>query len=775
MAKNKTSKPPKSRPVSTSALSQPLESNFSEQITEFAGDASLLAQLSQAVDRARLRVYAPGTAGVVADYLLPEGVACRAMAWVQLGAKSHTDGLSSKKRKALAKAEASGASSPAAAHVALGLSDGTVLIFSPQTSSVVHILVASTPDSASAAVVSLSCDAQHLWGATAHGWVHGWDLAHITQATAQDRVPPAVHFLPDGKTPVSLLQAGRQGRMLAAHHAILLYDASGTPRSRPTAQYSGHATPVTHLAWIGTHAFVSAAAEDRHLYYWLCDTTQSHGQASAMLTLDAPARRLLAWEDKHAGWHLLTISVRGTAHVYVLPRDVPTAQGLVTLTPVSEVRLSGGSTDLCDAMRTRGGDRLVLARTVKGVKIVLDEAALYDGEALCSPIVVHTSAARKQEAASSDTQRYKDQAGAAGTRTELPGHTAAAAALLGTEGGLLPTVAPGEPDPHDELLRSGEAVDEPTLAQRLKALKVQRGEALAGDASALDADASEPAAPIVPVGGASLASSLTQALHSGDHALLTSCLVHSDVALIRTTVRRISGPLAVRLLEACVDRLNRGGVKSKGALGSARARGIVEWIHQTLTCHTAYLMSLPNLVTRLSQLHHSLAARLASYERLLALKGRMELVMSQIDLHMSYSADDTPIHVQGQKLGKKSTQAELAKKQAASQQRQEGEVWVEPRDEDEDDEDDVEDIGLSAGADVTIDDDDDGMDEDDLDAEEVDIDDLEGGLDEDDLDEDLEEDEAPLDDDDSDALSDEDDSDEEDDDEEDDDEEDEDE
>ncbi|WFD27913.1 Small subunit (SSU) processome component [Malassezia nana] len=752
MARNKTPKPPKSRPVSTSSLSQPIASSFSAQITAFSSDASLFAQLSQAVDRARLRVYATGTPGVLADYLLPEGLACRAIAWVTLGTKSSTDRLYSKKRKALAKAEAQGAStSPTAAHVALGMSDGTVLLFSPHTASVVHVLVASTPDSASAAVAALTCDEHHVWGVTAHGWVHGWDLAHIAQAAAQDRVPPAVHFLPDSKTPISLLQSGRHGRMLMAHHAILLYD---TPGSRAAASFSGHATPITHLAWVGTHAFVSAAAEDRHLYYWLCDAAQSHGQASAMLTLDAPARRLLTWEDKHGEWYLLTVSERGTAHVYSLPRTMPATQGLATLSQVSEVRLSTGSTELCDAMRC--SDRLVLARAVKGVKIVLDEAALYDGDTLCSPIVVHTSASRKQEAISSETQRYKDQASAAGTRNELPSHTAAAAALLGSDGGLLPTAATSETDPHNDLLQSKEAADEPTLAQRLKALKVQQGEAVASDLDASLGAEGSAEAPVVPVGGASLASSLTQALHSGDQALLTSCLVHSDPALIRMTVRRISGPLAVRLLEACVDRLNRGGVKSKGALGSARARGIVEWIHQTLTCHTAYLMSLPNLVSRLSQLHHSLSARLASYERLLALKGRMELVMTQIDLHMTYTADDTSIQVQGQKLGKKSTQAELAKKQAATQQRQEGEVWVEPQDDD----DDVEDIGLSAGADVTMDDEHvDGMDEDDLDAEEVDAEDLdedlEEELDEDDLEEELDEDEVPLDDD-SDALSDED-------------------
>ena len=246
------------------------------------------------------------------------------------------------------------------------------------------------------------------------------------------------------------------------------------------------------------------------------------------------------------------------------------------------------------------------------------------------------------------------------------------------------------------------------------------------------------------VGGASLASTLTQALHSGDHTLLTSCLVHSDPALIRATVRRLSGPLAVRLLEACVDRLNRGGVKSKGALGSGRARGIVEWIQQTLTCHTAYLLSLPNLVARLAALHHSLAARLASHERLLALKGRMELVMSQIDLHMAYTADEAPVQVQGQRMGRRSTAAEAERRGDAEEARVQGDTWVEP-------EDDVEDIGFASG---------DAEDDADDDVEDVEEDDLDADLDEDEeaVDEALSEvdDEGELDDDDSDVSVDDD-------------------
>ena len=482
---------------------------------------------------------------------------------------------------------------------------------------------------------------------------------------------------------------------------------------------------MQHTAWTGDHSFVSAAAEDRHLYCWF--THMSH--AGAMITLDAPARRLLAWMETDT-CVLLVVSERGTAQLYRMPHEAPKAKGLAVLTPCAHIQTSFDASELIDVTRTPGGV-LRYARVVKGFKVVLDEAPLYDGDALKSVIAFTTSAATKPDVALSGTQRYKDVPGAAGTRVELPAHAAATASLLGTEGGLLPDESAA--DPHDEALQDGD-MNEPTLAQRLKALKVQRGEAATSrGADGMDDEDDEDTA--APVGGASLASSLTQALHSGDHALLTSCLVHSDPVLIRTTVRRISGPLSVRLLEACVDRLNRGGVKSKGALGSARARGIVEWIHQTLTFHTAYLMSLPNLVSRLSQLHHSLAARLASHERLLALKGRMELVMNQIDMQMSYTADEANMSVQGQKLGKRSSASELDGRQQAVHEQQQGHTWVEP----DDDEEQVEEIGLSGGDDITFDDEDaeQDVDEDveDMDEDEVD-EDSDASVDDDDEDED---------------------------------------
>lgn len=687
MAKNKAVKPPKSRPASTSALAQPHQySSFEANLTAFSADASLFAQLSQAVDRGRLRVYTASPAAMMADYLLPEGAQCRALAWVPLAAAAPAEAVASKKRKAHAKATQAAAAPPAQLYVALGLSDGTVLLYSPHQDKVVRVLVGSSPDSTSAAMLSLSYSAREarLWGAASNGLVHAWDLATLAGATTE-RIPSVAQFTPDAKTPTSLL-ASEASALLTAHHAIALYDTAAEP-PKEQMRFSGHATPLTHLVWATDAALLSAAEEDRYVYLWHTSSSGSGvRQAQAMITLDAPARRVHVWRAADETYALI-LSERGTAHIYRLPLEVRASKkGLATLDVLSKVTTAFDAHELVDAHVYADGQRIRFARAVKGVKMLLEDAVLADSDgALLPTIALAATSQRAATAAAHTTQRYKETEGSAGVRAELPLHAGNTAALLGS-GGLLPDPSAAGADDHDRLLAEGELVDEPTLAQRLKALKVQRGEK---SARADDDDDAEAHEPVVPVSGASLASSLTQALHSGDQALLTSCLVHSEPTLIRTTVRRISGPLAVRLLESCVDRLNRGGVKSKGALGSARARGIVEWMYQAMTCHTAYLMSLPDLVARLAQLHHSLAARLAAHQRLLALKGRLELVMSQIDMNMAYTAEEAPIQVQGQRGGKRASAAELERRQDASRAQQQGTTWTEPED------DEVEDIGLA--------------------------------------------------------------------------------
>lgn len=95
----------------------------------------------------------------------------------------------------------------------------------------------------------------------------------------------------------------------------------------------------------------------------------------------------------------------------------------------------------------------------------------------------------------------------------------------------------------------------------------------------------------------SLTRTLVQALHSSDARLLEMCLAHSDLALIRNTVRRLPPQLAVPLLDACVERLGRGarmGNMKGGGGGASSQRGasLINWVKTVLAVHSAHLMTV---------------------------------------------------------------------------------------------------------------------------------------------------------------------------------------
>ncbi|KAH7887881.1 hypothetical protein F5I97DRAFT_1805814 [Phlebopus sp. FC_14] len=138
----------------------------------------------------------------------------------------------------------------------------------------------------------------------------------------------------------------------------------------------------------------------------------------------------------------------------------------------------------------------------------------------------------------------------------------------------------------------------------------------------------------------SLTRTLIQALHSSDSRLLETCLAHSNPQLIRNTVRRLPPQLAVPLLLACVERLGRGAraANMKGGGGGAssqRGMVLIAWVKTTLAVHSGHLMTMPDLVARLSSLHATLTSRLALQESLLSLNGKLDMVLSQIEMRSS--------------------------------------------------------------------------------------------------------------------------------------------
>ncbi|KAF9247155.1 hypothetical protein BU15DRAFT_39407 [Melanogaster broomeanus] len=195
----------------------------------------------------------------------------------------------------------------------------------------------------------------------------------------------------------------------------------------------------------------------------------------------------------------------------------------------------------------------------------------------------------------------------------------------------------------------------------------------------------------------SLTRTLIQALHSSDSRLLETCLAHSETTLIRNTVRRLPPQLAVPLLLACVERLGRGAraANMKGGGGGAssqRGMVLVTWVKTTLTVHSGHLMTMPDLVARLAGLHATLTSRLALQDSLLSLSGKLDMVLSQIE--MRSSSAPAPLAIKKDNATRPNGVRQPTRYVEGESEDEEDQMNVEPPIESGDEEGSVEDIEL---------------------------------------------------------------------------------
>ena len=160
------------------------------------------------------------------------------------------------------------------------------------------------------------------------------------------------------------------------------------------------------------------------------------------------------------------------------------------------------------------------------------------------------------------------------------------------------------------------AAGEQTLGERLRALEIAAGE---HD----DEAAAAPSAPSAFDGDVpradSLAVLLGQALASNDTALLERLLSVSDRKVAANTVARLRPEQALAFLAAAVSRLQTS---------PARGARLAHWIRETLAAHAGYLTAAPGASQLLTALYGILDARLALYRPLVALSGRLDLLLA---------------------------------------------------------------------------------------------------------------------------------------------------
>ncbi|KZS93251.1 NUC189-domain-containing protein [Sistotremastrum niveocremeum HHB9708] len=731
--KNSKQTTPRSRPASTTLLSNPVDNGSSRhQISSFSPDAALFAHVSLAVDKDRLRIFSAVSGQPVTEHI-PDASHINGLSWghllasdsSEIAAVEDVEALRTKKRK---KKSANAESSPSVplktTVVALALSSGRIEIFSPSHGRVLRTLSNPTHKAAVTAVRMQNrsqegLDVSLVWSSNSEGGIHLWNassgaLLRTWQGTDGAQFS-ALALKPDSGDEEPSILAGSSSIYLLA--TPLPGSTNSAPDSLPLkslAKVTGHVSAIQKLEWVPSASpslFISTANEDRFVNVWDISVPAS-GETVASVTLDSEVRDAAVGQLEGERRHLLTVSAKGVVAVFDLPPTLRAASSAsktnshTKLIPQSVAMItSPGPQSLVPISASFVVDRpgiIRIASRLSDVKTIfndvryLEENGDFIAEIVVSRDDINLILARDDKnSKGSVSKRYVEGEGLkAVTGIEL-----------------------GQDNQHDAVATPDGALDvdmaELSLGQRLSALNGTTSQPQ--DASSMDEDEAPQTGSsnnkrkkrantvVIPVN--SLTRTLIQALHSSDSRLLESCLQHSDPTVIQNTVIRLPPQLAVPLLSACVERLGRGPRAGKGGGGGASAqRGtvLVAWVKAVLVVHSGHLMTMPDLVARLASLHSTLTTRLTLQDRLLSLSGRLDLVLSQIELRSSTLAAPLTT-VRKPKQPKASSEPKVSKyveEESSSEDDDEARMQVEV--EKGDDEGSVEDVELGAASDEEI-------------------------------------------------------------------------
>ncbi|KAK9893369.1 NUC189-domain-containing protein [Cystobasidium minutum MCA 4210] len=684
--------------------------------------------------------------------------------------------------------------------IALGLKNASILILHLTQSTVIQIISHPSITSPPISLSYPSSSSQQsflLWSCTANGQLSAWSLPRLTgtkgklvaqyDTNCSSCSTVSVRYISSSSNkPLSNGSANHENtasthssngttvQVLLGQFSIKLFEmplpstkhslSEGfeRPRIHLRSEASGHASEVAQTAWLNGEvlapskdtttpqvAFVSIAKGDRFVSVWSASVSSSgegpsSGTLVATLGLDEEPRRIALSSNKSI---ICCISTDAARIISLDSAANAEQQG----TPVKQRR-----------------------RSVRSLRVLSTVSSSQAASSPCTDAFLPANPPGTICVASGvikpalDSVSYRDQTGAyiaalqlssrpQGALNGANGHIGAEAPRAAYSEARQSTVLSAEAarDPSIASASVAAEVDpaaEPTIAERLQELEVrdsqkpqqqqqQPGGALAVLDPATRRSRTRASGRGNIANALSTTQSLVQALHSADVRLLETCLAEKNPKVIRATVRRVPPTLVLPLVEALVERLSRrrrGAGEGSGGVDASRGQVLIEWLRNVLIVHLGYLITIPSLVERLSALHATLESRMSFHSQLLALSGRLDLVVSQIDnrahpiqdLVQQSKASSSAAPVKNLKPGsqavKKYVEGEESDEESSSDDDEEDEV-----DEDgieaaeEGDEEDIEDLVMANGE-VTADElDDDEDDEDEEDDSEEDDDDEE--------------------------------------------------
>ncbi|KAJ3106543.1 WD repeat-containing protein 43 [Phlyctochytrium planicorne] len=478
------------------------------------------------------------------------------------------------------------------------------------------------------------------YSASASGDVLKWNLSSGTIAG---------RFKGDENSLSKLAVDAVTGRLAVAGHQIRIYDPviafSGKASSGFSAvtgqyttlnragllkEYTGHATEILGLTFAkGGSICLSSATEDRFISVW--DGEKNESSNISALTTENPCNEIAV----SSADHVLALSEGGEVELWNtinLPQPQSGAAkkakanpGLQTFRAESSIAVSLLAVGSRDESATKptpilaavfSDDKIVIAygSTVKPTFERVGYLAL-DGTVIKS-VTLTRGDIGSGLLVSGEALASKSLSSTARAYRELEGAT-----ILGASDSVtLHASGTGAEDDDSKTLV------EPTLEERLNSLNIQPIAPNVGKSSK-----GEGVKPLRKPTATSLHSMLAQAVHSNDKQLLETTLTVSDPRIILATVRRLQPSLVVPLLDMLVGRLQAK---------PNRAAALIDWVRSIVVAHAAFLMTDPALVKHLGALYQALDSRVSTFEKLIKLSGRLDLVMSQIALRASANEAD---------------------------------------------------------------------------------------------------------------------------------------
>ncbi|CEI89834.1 hypothetical protein RMCBS344292_04179 [Rhizopus microsporus] len=563
--------------------------------------ADHFALISMAMDRHRLRIFNVRSGTVSNDYSAKEKERVTCLSWGYI--KDNSD-LQASTVQAFKKKKSGVA--PLSKVIALGMQSGSISIYSLS-----HGIVIKRLENAHTTPISdfvMTKDGSRGYSVAEDNYIIEWDIEEEKEL---------FKWKADAKN-VRKLKLSHDGSKLAtAGHTITLWDLNSRSVIK---KFTGHASVVKELAFSPQDdLLVSSAEDDRYINVWDAQSSNTNANNVTALTVESnvshidfsttePTVLAVTEEGIVAVWENPSlVTVQATSHKRKMMRSL-------TKEPDTSIKVLSTEQDnkmipilAAKFVTDKGGKSIMTARgssvkpSFEVVKYVNEEtgAILREIELSRQPV----------------TNFLIDNASIAANnlRTTKKIYDESTVTVVGNSDFAIkaPTMA------NDQQEDEGSA--EQTIEQKLMSLDVT-------DSNEHKAKKNKKKTLETPAAG-SLQTVLVQALHSGDNSLLEACLQFTKRDVIENTIRRLPTKYIIPLL---IDLITRFQEKP------GRAPALLIWIQSILLIHTAYLMTVPNLVGKLSNFYQALDTRLGVFPKLLALRGRLDVVQSQVNVK-SYS------------------------------------------------------------------------------------------------------------------------------------------